>query len=159
MAVEFLKSMILQSLLKNSNGVPNTVHKHKMRMKLAENRIFCKMLSREHKKKMKNALFERIRKDISENDIVLYMKGAPTFPKDGYSAALAEVLRGLGVAYCSVDVLEDDLLYQAVKDFANWPSVPQLYIKGAFIGGSDTVKELNASGELRALLEKNGLLP
>ncbi|MBU6475676.1 MAG: Grx4 family monothiol glutaredoxin [Alphaproteobacteria bacterium] len=107
---------------------------------------------------MENALFERIRSDIAENDIVLYMKGSPVFPKDGYSAAVAEVLRGLDVAYCGIDVLEDRALYQAVKEFTNWPNVPQLYIKGEFVGGSDIVKELNASGELRALLEKHGLL-
>ncbi len=107
---------------------------------------------------MENAQFERIRGDIAENDIVLYMKGTPIFPQDGYSAVVAEVLRGLDVSYYSVDVLEDKALYQAVKEFTNWPNVPQLYVKGEFIGGSDAIKELNASGELRALLEKHGLL-
>ena len=107
---------------------------------------------------MENALFDRIRQDISSNDIVLYMKGAPIFPQDGYSAVLAEVLHSLGVPFFSVDVLEEPDLYEALKEFANWPRIPQLYIKGTFIGGSDAVKEMNTSGELRSLLKKNGLL-
>lgn len=107
---------------------------------------------------MENALFDRIHHDISDNDIVLYMKGTPVFPQCGYSAAMLEVLNQLGVPFLSIDVLEDRELYQALKEFTNWPIVPQLYIKGEFIGGSDIVKELNASGELRQILEKNGLL-
>ncbi len=107
---------------------------------------------------MENALFDRIRQDISKNDIVLYMKGTPIFPQCGYSAAVAQVLNNFGVSFISIDVLEDRELYQAIKEFTNWPNVPQLYIKGAFVGGSDIVKELNASGELRGLLEENGLL-
>lgn len=108
---------------------------------------------------MENALFDRIRQDITQNDIVLYMKGTPIFPQCGYSATLAQALNNFAVPYIGIDVLEDRDLYQAVKEFSNWPSVPQLYIKGAFIGGSDTVKELNASGELRRLLEEHKLLP
>ena len=107
---------------------------------------------------MENTLFDRIRQEITSNDIVLYMKGTPVFPQDGYSAATAEVLRSLGVPYLGIDVLEDLDLYGALKEFTNWPSVPQLYIKGVFIGGGDAVKELNKSGDLRKLLEENGLL-
>jgi monothiol glutaredoxin len=107
---------------------------------------------------MENAFFDRIRRDITGNDIVLYMKGTPAFPQDGYSAAVAQVLSGLGVPYLGINVLSDADLYQAIKEFTNWPSVPQLYIKGAFVGGSDTVKELNAAGDLRRLLEESGLL-
>ncbi len=108
---------------------------------------------------MENTLFDRIRQDISKNDIVLYMKGTPIFPQCGYSAAVTQVLNNFGVPYISIDVLEDRELYQAVKEFTNWPSVPQLYIKGEFIGGSDIVKELNVSGELSRILEENNLLP
>lgn len=108
---------------------------------------------------MENESFAQIRQQISENDVVLYMKGTRVFPQDGYSAAAAEVLNSLGVSYTDIDVLEDRSLYQAVKEFANWPSVPQLYVKGEFIGGSDAVKELHASGELLALMRKNDLLP
>lgn len=107
---------------------------------------------------METTLFDRIRREITSNDIVLYMKGTPIFPQDGYSAVMAEVLHTLGVRYRSVDVLEEPALSKALKEFTNWPSIPQLYIKGAFVGGSDTVKEMKATGELRNLLEKNGLL-
>ena len=108
---------------------------------------------------MENMLFDRIRQDIAKNNIVLYMKGTPAFPQCGYSAAVAQVLNNFGVSYIGIDVLEDRDLYQAIKEFTNWPSVPQLYIKGEFIGGSDIVKELNVSGELHRLLEQNDLLP
>ena len=107
---------------------------------------------------MENVHFDRIRQEIASNDIVLFMKGTPVFPQDGYSAVTAEVLKSLGVTWRGIDVLEDLDLYSALKEFSNWPSVPQLYIKGVFIGGSDTVKELNAAGDLRKLLEGNGLL-
>jgi monothiol glutaredoxin len=108
--------------------------------------------------KMENTLFDRIRHDITDSDIVLYMKGTPLFPQDGYSAVLADVLRSFGLSFRSIDVLEEPDLYKALKEFTNWPNIPQLYIKGAFIGGSDAVKEMNASGELKKLLEKSGLL-
>ena len=108
---------------------------------------------------MENALFDRIRHDIAGNDIVLYMKGTPSFPQCGYSAAITQVLNNFGVPYKGIDVLEDRDLYQAIKEFTNWPNVPQLYIKGEFIGGSDIVKELSSSGELSRLLEAKGLLP
>jgi len=107
---------------------------------------------------MANEIFNRIHEDITTNDVVLYMKGAPVFPQDGYSAVMTQLLVTLNVPYLSVDVLEEPDLHQALKEFSNWPSVPQLYIKGVFIGGSDTVKELNASGELRQMLQDNGLL-
>jgi monothiol glutaredoxin len=108
---------------------------------------------------MENVLFDRIRQEITSNDIVVYMKGTPVIPQCGYSAALTQVLNSLGVSYLGIDVLEDRDLYQALKEFTNWPAIPQLYIKGVFIGGSDTVKELNAAGDLRRLLEESGLLP
>ena len=108
---------------------------------------------------MENAFFDRIRQDITSHDVVLYMKGTPVFPQDGYSAVLADVLNNHHVSYRSIDVLEDRDLSRALKEFANWPSIPQLYIKGAFVGGSDTVKELNATGDLRKLLEQSGLVP
>jgi monothiol glutaredoxin len=106
-----------------------------------------------------NALFDRIRNDIATNDIVLYMKGTPAFPQDGFSAAVVQVLDNFGVSYIGIDVLQDRALHTAVKEFANWPNVPQLYIKGKFVGGSDIVKELSASGELHQMLEYNDLLP
>lgn len=106
---------------------------------------------------MENPQFERIRQDISENDIVLYMKGSRIFPQDGFSATVVQILSDLNVSYYSVDVLEDRELYQAVKEFTNWPNVPQLYVKGEFVGGSDIVKELQASGELKKLFASHHL--
>lgn len=100
---------------------------------------------------MENERFAEIRRKVSENDVVLFMKGSPAFPKDGYSAAVAGVLNSLGAP---MDVLEDSELYQAVKEFSNWPSVPQLYVKGEFIGGGDAVKEMHTSGELKKLLQR-----
>ena len=108
---------------------------------------------------MENALFDRIRRDITDNNIVLYMKGTAVFPQCGYSATVVQALNNFGVSYIGIDVLEDRDLYQAIKEFTNWPNVPQLYIRGEFIGGSDIVKELNTSGELRRILEEKGLLP
>lgn len=103
---------------------------------------------------MENALFDIIRHDIGESDIVLYMKGTPAIPQDGFSAAVVQILESLGAAYKGINVLTDPELHQALKEFSNWPSVPQLYVKGAFVGGHDRIKELNASGELRALLTR-----
>jgi monothiol glutaredoxin len=107
---------------------------------------------------LENERFEEIRQQIAENDVILYMKGTRVFPQDGYSAAMAQVLNDMGVSYQTVDVLEDRDLYQAIKEFTNWPNVPQLYVRGEFIGGSDIVKELQASGELKKLFDQHGLI-
>jgi monothiol glutaredoxin len=104
------------------------------------------------------AIFERIRQDITKHDIVLYMKGTAVFPQCGFSAAVVQVLDSLGLTFKDIDVLADPPLRQGIKDFTNWPTLPQLYIKGEFIGGCDIVREMYASGELQALLQKEGLL-
>ncbi len=105
-----------------------------------------------------NEVFDRIRQDISNNDIVLYMKGSAVFPQCGYSAAVVQVLNNLGLPFRDIDVLSDPGLRQGIKDFANWPTIPQLYIKGEFIGGCDIVRDMYSSGELRKLLTDKGLL-
>lgn len=104
------------------------------------------------------AIFERIRKDLASHDIVLYMKGTAVFPQCGYSAAVVQVLESLGLPFKDVDVLADPSLRQGIKEFTNWPTLPQLYIKGEFIGGCDIVREMYASGELQGLLRRQGLL-
>ena len=101
---------------------------------------------------MTDPAFKRIHQEINENDVVLYMKGAAIFPQDGFSAAVVQILETLGVRYREVDVLQDPGLHNALKEFANWPMVPQLYIKGEFIGGCDVVRDLYQSGELQNLL-------
>jgi monothiol glutaredoxin len=105
-----------------------------------------------------NAVFDRIRQDISGNDVVLYMKGSAVFPQCGYSAAVVQVLNNLKIPFKDIDILSDPSLRQGIKDFANWPTIPQLYVKGEFIGGCDIVRDMYASGELQDLLREKGLL-
>ncbi|MBI1215228.1 MAG: Grx4 family monothiol glutaredoxin [Alphaproteobacteria bacterium] len=106
----------------------------------------------------KNEVFDRIRQDIGENDIVLYMKGTAVFPQCGFSAAVVQILQNIGVPFKDIDVLSEPGLGQGIKDFTNWPTTPQLYVKGEFIGGCDIVRELYASGDLEGLLYQKGLL-
>lgn len=96
---------------------------------------------------------EEIQQLVSSNPVVLFMKGSPTFPQCGFSSAVAHVLKLCGVnKYAAVNVLEDDEIRQGIKEFSNWPTIPQLYINGEFVGGSDIVKEMYQSGELQQLL-------
>jgi len=104
-----------------------------------------------------NPVFERIRQDIAQNDVVVYMKGTPVFPQCGFSAAVVQVLSQLGVKFKGIDVLTDPSLRQGVKDFSQWPTIPQLYVKGEFIGGCDIIREMHASGELQGLLTAKGV--
>ena len=104
-----------------------------------------------------NPVFGRIEEDVKGNDVVLFMKGTPVFPQCGFSAALVQALTLLGVKFKGVDVLQDPSLRQGIKEFSSWPTVPQLYVKGEFIGGCDIVREMYESGELTELLETNGI--
>ncbi|GAB5471643.1 MAG: Grx4 family monothiol glutaredoxin [Rhodospirillales bacterium] len=106
---------------------------------------------------MENKIFERIKDEVSESDVVLFMKGTPVFPQCGFSAAVVQVLNHLGVKFKSVDVLQDPGLRQGIKDYSNWPTVPQLYVKGEFVGGCDIVREMYQEGELTELLSSNGV--
>lgn len=101
---------------------------------------------------MENVIFERIKKDINENDVVLYMKGNAVFPQCGFSAAVVQILTILQVPFKDVDVLQDSEIRQGIKDFTNWPTIPQLYVKGEFIGGCDIIREMYETGELQSLL-------
>ena len=96
---------------------------------------------------------------VSRNDVVLFMKGTPRFPQCGFSAMVTATLTRLGVPFASLNVLEDDALRQGIKDYSNWPTIPQLYVKGEFVGGCDIVREMHESGELQQLLRDKGLLP
>ena len=106
---------------------------------------------------MEKMIFERIRKDLNSNDIVLYMKGTAAFPQCGFSALVVQVLSQLGVPFKDINVLEDSELRQGIKDFTDWPTIPQLYVKGEFVGGSDIVREMYQSGELQQLLQDKGV--
>ncbi len=99
-----------------------------------------------------NRVLDRIGEEISASDVVLFMKGTPQFPQCAFSAAVTKVLLQLGVSFKGVDVLEDTDLRQGIKEFSNWPTIPQLYVKGEFIGGCDIVREMDKSGELQQLL-------
>lgn len=101
---------------------------------------------------MESVIFDRIRNEINNNDVVLYMKGTAVFPQCGFSALVVQVLSHLGVPFRDINVLEDSELRQAIKDFTDWPTIPQLYIKGEFIGGADIVREMYESGEFQQLL-------
>jgi monothiol glutaredoxin len=104
-----------------------------------------------------NPVFERITQEIKSNPVVLYMKGTADFPMCGFSSAVVQVLRQLGVSFKDVNILDDANLRQGIKDFAQWPTIPQLYIKGEFIGGCDIVREMYGSGELQKLLADKGV--
>ncbi len=106
-----------------------------------------------------NQVLDRIGEEIAANDVVLFMKGTPQFPQCGFSAAVTNVLSQLGVPFKGVDVLADDAIRQGIKAFSNWPTIPQVYVKGEFVGGCDIVREMYQSGELQRLLEEKGVLP
>ena len=92
-----------------------------------------------------------IQKIIDENEVVLFMKGTETFPQCGFSGFVVQVLQSLDITFQDVNVLEDPNMRQGIKDFSNWPTIPQLYVKGEFIGGADIIKELHQYGELKEL--------
>ncbi|SVD79815.1 uncharacterized protein METZ01_LOCUS432669 [marine metagenome] len=100
---------------------------------------------------------ENIKNEISSSDVVLFMKGTPAFPMCGFSATVVQLLSDLGVKFSSVNVLESDEIREGIKQFSNWPTIPQLYIKEEFIGGCDIIKEMYESGELLKLLNTKGI--
>ena len=106
---------------------------------------------------MQNVLFERIQKELDNHDVVLFMKGEAAFPQCGFSSLVVQVLSQLGVPFKDINGLEDSDLRQGIKDFTNWPTIPQLYVKGEFIGGCDIVREMYESGELQQLLDEKGV--
>lgn len=102
-------------------------------------------------------IFEQIQNEINSNDVVLYMKGNDKFPMCGFSAAVVQLLKCLNVEFKAVDVLQDVELREGIKSFTNWPTIPQLYVKGTFIGGCDIVREMYQAGELQTLLSDNNI--
>ena len=100
---------------------------------------------------------DRIKKTVSDNDIVLFMKGTPTFPQCGFSSTVVQIFDYLGAEYASVNVLEDPEIRQGIKDYNNWPTIPQVFVKGEFIGGCDIMREMFETGELKTLLSEKGV--
>lgn len=98
-----------------------------------------------------------IKSEVESNDVVLFMKGTPAFPQCGFSGQVVQILDYVGVPYKGVNVLEDDELRQGIKEFANWPTIPQLYIKGEFVGGCDIIREMFQNQELQAAFEEKGI--
>ncbi len=101
---------------------------------------------------------EKINDLIKNNDVCLFMKGTPDSPQCGFSMAVSNVLKHLKIKFNGINVLEDENLRQGIKDFSDWPTIPQLYIKGEFIGGCDIVKEMFEKGELTSLLKEKKIL-
>lgn len=104
-----------------------------------------------------NPAFAAIRSAIDENPVMLFMKGTAMFPQCGFSARVVQILTHMGVPFKTANVLEDPELRDAIKQFSNWPTIPQLYVKGEFVGGCDIVTEMFQSGELQTLFEQNGI--
>ena len=104
-----------------------------------------------------NPVFDRIKSEIDATDVVLFMKGTPVFPQCGFSSLVVQVLTHLGVKFKGVDVLSDDDIRQGIKEFSNWPTIPQLYVKGEFVGGCDIIREMFEEGELRPFFAEQGI--
>lgn len=102
----------------------------------------------------KDDILEKIREAVASSPVLLFMKGTPSFPQCGFSARAVQVLEHYGVRFRAVDVLENPMVREAIKEFSNWPTIPQLYIGGEFIGGSDILVEMHENGELEPLLRK-----
>jgi len=106
---------------------------------------------------MTNAVHQRIAEIVGAHDVVLFMKGTPLFPQCGFSSRAIAILERLGVAYDTVDVLQDQAVRQGIKAFSDWPTIPQLYVKGEFVGGSDIMMEMYEAGELHQLMTDQGV--
>ena len=104
-----------------------------------------------------SSVSSQIQQEIDANEVVLFMKGSPVMPQCGFSAMVVQVLSHLGVRFKGIDVLQDQALRQGIKDFSNWPTIPQLYVKGEFVGGCDIIREMFESGELTEMLQTRGI--
>jgi len=98
-----------------------------------------------------------IKNEVDTNDVVLFMKGTPNFPQCGFSGQVVQILDYVGAPYKGINVLEDDELRQGIKEFTNWPTIPQLYVKGEFVGGCDIIREMFQNQELQGLLTEKGI--
>ena len=105
-----------------------------------------------------NPVFERIQSEIDSAPVTLFMKGSPSFPQCGFSAAVVQALMLSGVEFKGVDVLQDAEIRDGIKQFSDWPTIPQLYVKGEFVGGADIVREMFQNGELKPFLSQQGVL-
>ncbi len=104
-----------------------------------------------------NPVFAQIKDEVDGNDVVLFMKGTPMFPQCGFSAAVVQALSMMGVKFKGINVLDDMEIREGIKAFTNWPTIPQLYVKGEFVGGCDIIREMYESGELKQLFDEKGV--
>jgi monothiol glutaredoxin len=106
---------------------------------------------------MDTTTHDRIRQQVTDNPVVLFMKGTPVFPQCGFSATVVQILSNMGVKFKGVDVLADSSVREGIKEFSSWPTIPQLYVKGEFIGGCDIIREMFETGELQQVFEEKGV--
>jgi monothiol glutaredoxin len=106
---------------------------------------------------MDTTVHDRIHQQVTDNPVVLFMKGTPVFPQCGFSATVVQILSHIGVKFKGIDVLADSSVREGIKEFSSWPTIPQLYVKGEFIGGCDIVREMFETGELQHLFEEKGV--
>ena len=106
---------------------------------------------------MDNTTHDRIRQQVTDNPVVLFMKGTPVFPQCGFSATVVQILSHMGVKFKGIDVLADSSVREGIKEFSSWPTIPQLYVKGEFVGGCDIIREMFQAGELQSLLKEKGV--
>jgi monothiol glutaredoxin len=104
-----------------------------------------------------SAIHDFIDNEVKSNDVVVFMKGTPQFPQCGFSGQVVQILDYLGVDYKGINVLEDMEIRQGIKDYSNWPTIPQIYVKGEFLGGCDIVREMFQAGELQTHMQENGI--
>ena len=107
---------------------------------------------------MSNSAHDRIQNEVASSDVLLFMKGTPVFPQCGFSAAVVQILSNTGVKFKAIDVLKDPEIRQGIKDFSNWPTIPQLYVKGEFVGGCDILREMYENEELAPFFAEKGLV-
>jgi len=106
---------------------------------------------------MDTTTHDRIRQQVTDNPVVLFMKGTPVFPQCGFSATVVQILSHMGIKFKGIDVLADSSVREGIKEFSSWPTIPQLYVKGEFIGGCDIVREMFETGELQQVFEEKGV--
>ncbi len=106
---------------------------------------------------MSNPVHDRIQSEVGGSDVLLFMKGTPVFPQCGFSAAVVQILSNTGVKFKAIDVLKDPEIRAGIKEFSNWPTIPQLYVKGEFVGGADILREMYEADELAQFLSEKGI--
>ena len=106
---------------------------------------------------MDTTTHDRIRQQVTDNPVVLFMKGTPVFPQCGFSATVVQILSHVGVKFKGIDVLADSSVREGIKEYSSWPTIPQLYVKGEFIGGCDIIREMFETGELQQMFEEKGV--